>query len=81
MTFFINMSDNKQPQQFARNNNVPVAYNDTSFSGNVANYKNAVADWQTRTNQYWNAKNSARENGGAFLCVEPPKKPKFEDFI
>jgi len=79
------MSDNKQQQQFAKiqpiNNNVPVAYTDSSFSVNIANYKNAVSDWQTRTNQYWKARNSARENGGAFLCVEPPSKPKFGDFI
>ena len=69
----INMSD-KQAQPI--NNNV-VACNDTSFSGYVSDYKKAISDWKTKTDNYW----SARESGGVFLCVEPPPKPKFEDFI
>ena len=47
----------------------------------VSNYRNAHADWQTKYNSHINSYRNAQETGGAFLCVEPPKKPKLEDFI
>ena len=47
----------------------------------IIDYKKAVSDWKLKTNNYWNARNSAHKNGNAFICVEPPSKPKFEDFI
>ena len=80
------MKNNKQTQPVARiqpiRNHVgsPLPSND-DISRCVADYKRAVSNWETKTNNYWKARNSANENGNAFICVEPPSKPKLEDFI
>ena len=55
--------------------------NDLTLDSSISNYCNARADWQTKYNSHINSYRKAQETGGAFLCVEPPKKPKFEDFI
>lgn len=60
-----------------------IAGSNSSYGGSavVNDYRNAHADWETRYNSHMNAKREAKETGKAFICVEPPARPKFEDFI
>jgi len=66
-------------EDFIVNNDGPSTYNGSSTT--VGTYSNAYVDWQKRYNSHMNAKREAEEIGGAFVCVEPPERSKFEDFI
>jgi len=54
---------------------------DSIMINSITKYKKAVDNWKIKTNNYWKARNHASSTGGAFLCVEPPSKPKLENFI
>ena len=63
----------------------PIKNNDNSITKSITesmtDYKKAVDNWKIKTDNYWKARNHASDTGGAFICAEPPSKPKLEDFI
>lgn len=52
---------------------LPSNYNLTE---NIINYKNAVFDWQKQLNNH-----NESQKGEIFTCVQPPEKPKLEDYV
>ena len=62
----------------ATTNMMQESVRDTSA---VTDYKNAYAEWQVKYNNYITAKQRAQEKHHAFICVEPPEKPKLEDYL
>ena len=47
------------------------------MDNSVQQWKIAIVKWEEDIKQYY----EADALGGAFICVEPPPKPKLEDYV
>ncbi len=56
----------------------PIAYNS---SGGNPGYDNALRDWKKKNDDYWKARNNAHDSGGVFMCVEPPPRPDYANYV
>lgn len=52
-----------------------------SSGGGNLEYDNALRKWKKETENYWKARNNARDTGGVFMCVEPPSRPDYADHV
>lgn len=57
----------------------PIPCN-SSGGGNLE-YDNALRKWKNDTEEYWKARNHAKNTGGVFLAVEPPPRPDYADYV